>query len=430
MQSTDEVLDVAIVGAGLGGIACLGYAKRAGLKAHAFEKQDGIGGLWRQLPPWQDIQISRVDWALGDVAPASTFQPDIAASIHAWVDHFDIGRDISLSTPIRRASHSGETWTLDTAQGPVHARHLIATSGAHNVPLIPSVRRTDSAVKEMHSSELSDGAALGDRVVLVVGGGASAFDLLDLCFQHGARRVLWVHRGLKWFTPTRKSKEIAGSVRGFARLQESGMTAAQQGAMIGADLLGRYEKMGLQAIVPEHAFDVMEDQLIPGRHRMIENFARIERHRGTVASIEGKAVTLDDGKVLEPDLLLWATGYAVDLSYLDVPQLTSVRSLAPLRGRCGGLLRSIDVPNLYFPGVCLDGIGSATFAYALIARSLASHMRGTARFDFVPVDGNVNHFELVRYLAERDPASFAPGWREQFRALALETPDEIAYPFP
>lgn len=48
-----------------------------------------------------------------------------------------------------------------------------------------------------------------------VGGGASAFDLLELCFQHGARRTVWVYRGLRWFMPTRKPKHIAGSVRGF-----------------------------------------------------------------------------------------------------------------------------------------------------------------------------------------------------------------------
>ena len=80
-------------------------------------------------------------------------------------------------------------------------------------------------MREFHSSALRDPAVLTGRDVLVVGGGASAFDLLELCFQHGARRVFWVYRGLRWFLPTRKPKHIAGSVRGFARLQASGMSA-------------------------------------------------------------------------------------------------------------------------------------------------------------------------------------------------------------
>jgi hypothetical protein len=45
---------------------------------------------------------------------------------------------------------------------------------------------------------------------------------------------------LHWFFPTNKPKHIAGSVRGFARLQASGMTDAQQSAAIGADMRSRY----------------------------------------------------------------------------------------------------------------------------------------------------------------------------------------------
>jgi len=49
----------------------------------------------------------------------------------------------------------------------------------------------------------------------------------------------------------------------------------------------------------------------------------------------------------------------------------------------------------------------------------------------VPVPHRVNHFALVDYLAERDPDSFPAGqWRTQYRALALETPDDRPYPIP
>ena len=26
-----------------------------------------VGGLWRDLPPWQDIQFRKEDWTLGDL---------------------------------------------------------------------------------------------------------------------------------------------------------------------------------------------------------------------------------------------------------------------------------------------------------------------------------------------------------------------------
>ncbi|HZT56109.1 MAG TPA: NAD(P)-binding protein, partial [Burkholderiaceae bacterium] len=62
MKSADKRFDVAIVGGGLAGVVALAYARRAGLDAVVLERQARVGGLWRDLPAWQDIQISAADW--------------------------------------------------------------------------------------------------------------------------------------------------------------------------------------------------------------------------------------------------------------------------------------------------------------------------------------------------------------------------------
>ncbi len=91
----------------------------------------------------------------------------------------------------------------------------------------------------------------------------------------------------------------------------------------------------------------------------------------------------------------------------------------------------MDAPNLYFPAVGLDGIGAAPFYSALVARSIMSHIRGTAQLDMEPVPHKVNHFDVVRYLAPRDAGTYTAerGW-DFFRTLALTTPDDQAYPLP
>jgi hypothetical protein len=275
-----------------------------------------------------------------------------------------------------------------------------------------------------------DPAQLKDRRVLVVGGGGSAFDLLDLALEHGASRIHWAHRGIRWFLPTRKPKSISGSVRGFARLQWSGMPAAQQSATITSDMRSRFEKFGIAPIAPPFDFDVLQHQLMPGRHRMLSNFEALDRHAAGVEAIDGGGVTLTDGTRLEVDLLLWGTGYAVDLSYFEDARIANVQTLEALQARCGGIFRSLDAPDLYFPGIGLDGIGSGTWAYSLLTRSIMSHIRGTAQLDLVHVPHKVNHFDLVRYLAARDSASYPAGWEAQYRDLALQTPDDTPYPIP
>jgi Pyridine nucleotide-disulphide oxidoreductase len=431
MQPSNCPYDLAIVGGGLAGVVALAYARKAGLNAIVLESKGRVGGLWRDLPAWQDIQISPMDWTLGDLPLDGATQPDILANIEAWVSRFSLADSIRLNTPVQRARVNGVNWELVTPQGVVRARHLIAATGAHNTPVIPQISRIDSTVREFHSSALRDPEVLAGRDVLVVGGGASAFDLLELCFQQGAHRIFWVYRGLRWFLPTRKPKHIAGSVRGFARMQASGMSALQQSAAIGADMRARYQKFGISEIMPSHDFDVQHDQLIPGRPGMLENFAAIERHSGSVESISGRTVTLSDGHRLETDLLLWGTGYSLDLSYFEAPEIASIRTLDALCARCGGIFNSLDAPNLYFPGVGLDGIGSSPWAYSLLSRSIMSHIRGTAHFENKVVDHKINHFDIVDYLAPRDPASYPPDtWRAHYRDIALNTPDEQPYSIP
>lgn len=431
MEPSNNTFDVAIIGGGLAGVVALAYARKAGLNAIVLERQDRIGGIWRDLPAWQDIQISPMDWTLGNLPINGAMQPHILANIEAWVSRFNLADGIRLDAPVQRARVNGANWELVTPQGVVLARHLIAATGAHNTPVIPQISRMDSSVREFHSSALRDPEVLSGRDVLVVGGGASAFDLLELCFQHDARCIFWVYRGLRWFLPTRKPKHIAGSVRGFARLQASGMSALQQSAAIGADMRSRYEKFGISEIMPSHDFDVQHDQLIPGRPGMLANFTTIERHSGSVASIAGRTITISDGHHIEADLLLWGTGYSLDLSYFEAPEIASIRTLDALGARCNGIFKSLDAPNLYFPGAGLDGIGSAAWAYSLLSRSIMSNIRGTASFENKVIGHKINHFDIANYLAPRDPASYPPEtWKAHYRDIALNTPDEQPYAIP
>lgn len=80
MQAT-ETLDVLIIGGGIGGVIGLYYARRAGLTALVLEKEAAVGGLWRELPAWQDIQIAPLDWTLGDLPIAGADQASILCNI-------------------------------------------------------------------------------------------------------------------------------------------------------------------------------------------------------------------------------------------------------------------------------------------------------------------------------------------------------------
>ena len=171
-MNTHPTLDLAIIGGGIAGLIHLHYARRAGLRVVLLERAPAVGGLWRELPAWQDIQICAVDWTVGDLPIDGPLQPQVLANIESWVSRFGLAPDIRTGCAVKLARHDGQTWVLDTStEGTVRARHLVAATGGHNKPWTPPVAR-DGSVAECHSSALREPKSLAGRRVLVVGGGA------------------------------------------------------------------------------------------------------------------------------------------------------------------------------------------------------------------------------------------------------------------
>lgn len=432
MPTSTAGLDLVIVGGGIGGLICLKYARDARLNAILIERAPRVGGLWRDLPTWQDIQIRKEDWTLGDLPIAGEDQASILANIEAWVDRFDLEPLIRLDEPVRNARPVDTGWRVTTDAAAYEAPWLIAATGAHNRPVIPDVERADSAIAELHSSRLRDPHALTDRRVTVVGGGASAYDLLDLAIANGARSIAWIYRSTKWMRPTRRPKYFGTSMRVLARHQMLGRPVQELNLRFNQNLRARYEKAGITAILPDADFDIRRHQLVPGRRLMIEHFNRIERHQGEVRSLRGDQVRLAGGERVGTDILLWGTGYAIDLDYLDVPPLADAVRPDEIARRCYSGFRSMDAPNLFFlaPAI-LESNTSTPFAYAHAARSMMSHIRGRRVFEESPGDGLTNHFDLVRMLARRDWRSYPPGlWRLRYLWLAFVHPESKPLPIP
>lgn len=427
----NDPLDLVIVGGGLGGIISLYYAKRAGLKALLIEKQSVVGGLWAQLPAWQDIQINPLDWTLGDLPITGPEQAGIVANIQSWVSKFDLAPSMLLGTPVVSAKETPQGWVVTTPQQSFEAKFLLSATGGHNRAFIPKTERVNSTIVERHSSALTDPGELVGKDVVVVGGGASAYDLLELCFEHRARRVVWVYRTLKWMVPTRKAKHVAGDIRGLAKQQMLGATVGQINDGINLDLKGRYEKFGLLDILPPGDFDLARDQLIPGRRAMLENYSRLERYRGQIARLAGRSVELETGEQIKADMVLWGTGYGLDLGYFEHPGIAAISRVDELAARCGCLCRSLDAHHLFFLAVVLESTGSGPWAYAHMARTIIAHISGKAHMDEVPVQGKLNHFELARFLAQYDPENYPPQtWLQAYRDMALNYPAELPMPIP
>jgi cation diffusion facilitator CzcD-associated flavoprotein CzcO len=427
-----EALDLVIIGGGIGGVICLKYANDAGLHAVLLERNSSVGGIWHELPSWQDIQFRKEDWTLGNVPIAGEDQASICGNIQAWVSRFQLSGSIRLNSTVTSAKHVDGKWYITAANQIYRAQFMVAATGGHNCAFIPRPERNLAGIREFHSSTFKSPAELEGQDIVVVGGGASAYDLLDLCFQNKANRVVWIYRSLKWMRPTQQVKYLATDMRLLAKQQMLGISVIKMNRYINQDLRARYRKAGLQEIIPDYDFDFRRHQLIPGRRSMIKNFARIERHNGEISQIADGTVHVSNGGRINAHLILWGTGYELDLRYFDDPALSNLNRLEDLALRCGSLCRSLDAPNLFFmaPGA-LETSGSTPWAYAHMAKSIVSHIRGNEVFDMDMVSENVNYFDLAKFLARRDRANYTRGfWYLKYLYLALRHPKETPMPIP
>lgn len=413
--------DAIVIGAGITGIIFLAYARKQGLRCLLVDKQDDVGGLWNRLPPWQDIQNRKEDFAINGVPLEGVRQPDVVEHVRTWVREHGLADSVKLRCEVTSVSWERGRWRVQTDGGSFQANHLVVASGTQNKPWVPPVERSRSEVVEMHSSRIRRPSDLAGRRVAVVGGGASAWDLLDLAIDHGARDIHWVYRNPRWFLPTTKRKQrVWPNLRDLAIIQSVTAAPGTVSAFLQGLLRQEYDHFGLGDIAPQDPFDIREHMLIPGRSLMVQNLERVSRHRSEIRRIEGRNLALADGEHLEADVLLWGTGYRMDMGYLGLPEYRQIGALEQLLPRLGSLVRSLDYPNLFFLGMAASkATGSTPFFAALEARSIVAHMLGKCEVPRRNIPHQVTHWHLFRHFARFDRANYPRlWWRVKYFLLA------------
>jgi len=405
----DAPYDVIVVGAGICGVIFLKYALEQGLRCLVLETQSDVGGLWAKLPAWQDLQNRKEDFAINGVPLDGVTQPFVQRHVRAWVRRYGLAPHIRLGCRVTSISPVGDAWTVQTTSGTFSADYVVAATGVQNEPWIPAVERSDSEILELHSSQLLRPEDLAGRRVTVVGGGASAYDMLELAVTNGAEGVHWLYRHARWFLPTRRSKQRAWpNLRELALSQTILRSPHAVSSFMWWQLRLLYRLFGLTEIQPAERFDFRRHQLIPARSSMLKHFDRIVRHRGEIRHIRGPEIELaDSAERIETDVVLWATGFRMNLRYLGLPELQGIDNADDLLPRLGSLVRSIDYPRLFFIGMSLtESTSSMPFIAAIEAKSIVAHVQGRCDIPATHTPGRLAYWDLFRHFARFDGANY------------------------
>ena len=413
--------DAIIIGAGICGIIFLEYARKKGLDCLVLEKQSSVGGLWNWLPLWQDIQNRKSDFSINHVPLRGVTQPDLKQHVNEWVQKFQLEPFIKLNCEVTSVSWFDNKWKIRTKENIFSAKYLIVASGVQNEPWIPEVDRSNTDIREMHSSALQQPEILTNKKVTIVGGGSSGWDLLDLAIKNRAKDVDWVYRSIRWFLPTTRTKQTAWpNLRELSMIQSFKKSTAGVNSFLRWLLRNKYKSLHLKEIMPEEPFDIRKHQLIPGRSVMLKNLDSISRHQSEIKKIQGGEIKLKNGENLQSDVIIWATGYRMNLEYLDLPEYKNIKTPGELKPKLGSLTRSIDYPNLFFIGMSLIESTSATpFFAAIESKSIVAHILGKCEIPRKNISHHISHWDLFRFFAAFDHFNY-PGfwWKIKYFSLA------------
>lgn len=199
---------IAVIGAGMGGLAAAIKAREAGHDVLIYEQADSVGGTWRaNRYPGVACDVPAILYQFS-FAPNPLWSPHYArgAEIHAYtqalVEQFGLADCLHLNEGVARAVWEDDGWSIETQKG-AHERFdaLVPALGQLSRPQAPDIDGLDGFAGTMfHAAGWPENIDLSGKRVGVIGSAASAVQLIPDVAREAAHLVVF-QRTANWVIP-------------------------------------------------------------------------------------------------------------------------------------------------------------------------------------------------------------------------------------
>ncbi len=300
-----EILDAVVIGAGQAGLSTSYHLRRRGIDHVVLDADDAPGGAWQHR--WDSLTMHDVHGIAGlpGAEPPDEREGRANDVVPAYFAAYERRHDLPVLRPVQVDS------VTDAGEGllEVHAgdqrwltRTVVSATGTWARPFVPRYPGAETfRGRQLHTHDYDAPESFRAKRVVVVGGGASAVQLLGEIAPVAAD-TLWVTRR----EPVWRTDDFSPEV--------------------GRAAVALVEERVRRGLPPASVVSVT-GLALREQEREAERLGAYERHP-MFEAIEPGGVRMPDGTRWPADAILWATGFR-----------PAVNHLAPLhlRTRYGGI---------------------------------------------------------------------------------------------
>ena len=313
--------EVVVIGGGQAGLAVGYYLAQQKRQFTILEAAGEPASAWRSR--WDSLRLFtsvRYDSLPGLDFPGDPDsypgRDDVIAYLTDYARRFELPIEFNSRVQVVRARDDGG-FLVELADRTYEADQVVVATGPFQVPFTPAIAADLSReVVQLHSTQYRSPDELPTGTVLVVGGGNTGYQI---------------------------SEELAHSRQVHLAIGARQMPLPQR--ILGRDLFRYLQATGLMY----KTVDSRLGQRLKDKETLIGSSPRAARELGIqlrprVTAANRTVVTFADGSELTVDGVVWATGFRLDHSFVQLPVFNEESRVRHQRG-------VTDIPGVYFLGL-------------------------------------------------------------------------------